>query len=570
MQSNGPRQRSMIDVLRDRAAAQSDDVAFTFLDDGEQAGASLTWGRLEERSRAIGAAIGRRVEPGARVLVMFPPCLDFIPAFFGVLYAGAIAVPAYPPVGVRADRTTARLRGMIDDAGAALVLAPTALTNDRVGLESSIPELASVDWLDPDRVDDEEADEWREQWVTGAAPAFLQYTSGSTSAPRGVIVSHRNLIHNLSQTAVDGAYGHDCVAVSWLPVNHDMGLINGVLQPVFSGFPAHLMSPAAFLQRPARWLQAISRLGATHSGGPNFAYDLCVRRISEDDTAMLDLSAWRVAYNGSEPVRRSTLEGFQRRFGSAGFRWESFSPAYGLAESTLLVASVPAGAPPVFSGEAAASGTLRNDGSVEVVDPSTREVLPECGIGEIWVTGDSVALGYWNRREETAETFHARTADGSGPYLRTGDLGFVQNGRLFVTGRIKDVLIVRGVKHYPQDLELTAERAHPAIRPGGCAAFAVLDAAEERVAIVAEIDPRGQPRASAVDLPAVLASIRLAIGSTHQIAPCSVALVHPGTIPKTTIGKLQRFLCREGLLSGAFTPLAAWTDAAGITERVAS
>jgi len=552
-----PCKRSMIDLLRDRAAAQPDDCAYTFLDDGEEAGASLTWGILERRSRAIATAIARRVAPGARVLVMLPPSIDFVPAFFGVLYAGAIAVPAYPPAGARTARAVMRLRGMVRDAAVTLVLAPSALAPLADALEAAVPELCGVPWLDPELVPDDEADEWREAGTGSDSTAFLQYTSGSTSAPRGVMVSHGNLLHNIAQTAVEGAYGRDSISMSWLPVNHDMGLINGVLQPVFSGSSAYLMAPAAFLQRPGRWLGAISRLGVTHSGGPNFAYDLCARRLSDDDATALDLGCWRVAYNGSEPVRRSTMEAFQRRFGACGFRWESFSPAYGLAESTLLVTSVPAGVAPVFHGDAVASGTPGSGSQVLIVDPSTLAPTPQPEVGEIWVSGGSVAAGYWNRSEETLATFHAHTADSPASFLRTGDLGFVRDGCLFVTGRIKDVIIVRGTKHYPQDLELTAERAHPALRPGCCAAFAVEEGGEERVAIVAEVEPREYARGAATDVSQVLDSIRLAVASAHYLVPHSVSLVPAGALPKTTSGKLQRFLCRDGLVNGTLEALAS-------------
>ena len=553
---------SLIDLLRDRAATQPDDPAFTFLDDGEEAGVSVTWRELERRSRALGTAIGRYVDPGARVLVMFPPSIDFIPAFLGVLYAGAVAVPAYPPAGGRADRTLERLQRMVCDSGVSLVVAPdTRIT---------LPSLDALPWLDPASVPDHCADEWRAPRLSGEGLALLQYTSGSTAAPRGVMVSHGNLLHNLAQTHRDGAYTRDSVSVSWLPINHDMGLINGVLQPVFSGCRAYLMAPATFLQRPARWLQALSRFGATHSGGPNFAYDLCVRRVTDVDAASLDLGCWRVAYNGSEPVRRVTLEAFQARFGVRGFRWDAFSPAYGLAESTLLVTSVPAGVPPQLRGEAVASGILHDAGPrVLIVDPHTRTPLPDAVPGEIWVASDSVAHGYWNRAEETADIFRACTSDGDGPFLRSGDLGLIDRGRLFITGRLKDVLIVRGVKHHPHDLELTAERADPALRAGCCAAVGLQVDGEERVAIVAEVDAREQDRANSQDLAQVLIAIRVAVASVHHVSVCNVSLVRAGTLPKTTSGKLQRFLCRNAMVNGVLEPLASWSDDT-VIDRVAS
>jgi acyl-CoA synthetase (AMP-forming)/AMP-acid ligase II len=559
------RARCMIDLLRDRAAAQPEDPAFTFLDDGEEEGASITWRAVERRSRAIGAEISRRVDPGARVLVMFPPSIEFVPAFFGVLYAGAIAVPAYPPTGGRADRTAERLRGIISDSGVTLLVGSRRPAATEAG--SGKPE-AVLPWLAPESVDDDRADDWRAPDITGDSLALLQYTSGSTSAPRGVMVSHANLLHNLAATHRDGQYDRDSVSISWLPINHDMGLINGVLQPVFSGCHAYLTAPPAFLQRPSRWLQAISRYRGTHSGGPNFAYDLCVRRVSDADAATLHLGCWRVAYNGSEPVRRATLEAFQAKFGVRGFRWEALSPAYGLAESTLLVTSVPAGTAPRFRGNVVASGILQSHGPrVAIVDPATRRALPEGRSGEIWVSSDSVAQGYWNRRQQTSDTFAAFTSDRQGPFLRTGDLGIVEKGCVFVTGRMKDVLIVRGVKHHPHDIELTAERAHPALRAGCSAALAISGDNEERVALVAELDSRG--RIDSMDLTQVLIAIRIAVASAHAISLRTVMLVRAGTLPKTTSGKLQRFLCREALEGGMLDPLASWTDETS-AERAAS
>ena len=342
------RVRSMIGLLRTRADAHPGEGAYTFLESGEHAGNTLTWAAVDRRSRALGASIAARVDPGARVLIMLPPDVDFAPAFFGVLYAGAIAIPTYPPSGVRTDRTSARVRGMIADAGVSLVLSRSALSARVPMLESMIPELTGVPWLYIDHVDDHAADEWRDPMTASSAIALLQYTSGSTAMPRGVMVTHANLLHNLALSARLAAYGSDSVSVSWLPVNHDMGLINGVLQGVYSGYPTIQMPPDAFLQRPARWLQAISRFGATHSGGPNFAYDLCARRVSDEIREGLDLRSWGLAYNGSEPVRRSTMEHFVRVFGQCGFRWAAFRPGYGLAESTLVVTGDPAGTPPIF------------------------------------------------------------------------------------------------------------------------------------------------------------------------------------------------------------------------------
>jgi myxalamid-type polyketide synthase MxaE and MxaD len=565
------------DILAARAEAAPNDRAFTFLDSGEHEGASLTWSGLERRSRAIAATIRERVGSGARVLLLFPPGLDFVPAFFGSLAAGTIAIAAYPPVGARADRNTARLRGILVDAGVSLVLAPASVESRRRPLEAAVPELGRVRWVATDDIPDAGAGGWADPGLRGDDVALLQYTSGSTSQPRGVMVTHANLVHNLAASAALAGHDADSAAVSWLPVNHDMGLIEGVLQPVFSGYPAWLMSPAAFLQRPVRWLRAISRLRATHSGAPDFAYALCARRISPEDRRQLDLTSWRIAFNGSEPVRRATLETFHLAFRGCGFRWQSFRPAYGLAESTLLVTSQPRGSNPLVLDLDAAefhrgrvrpaspdrdrrsfvsSGSCGPQTEVIVVDPARRtRCAPDC-VGEIWIRSASVAAGYWNRPDDTAATFKARLAGThEGPFLRTGDLGFIRDGHLFVTGRLKDLIIVRGLKHYPQDLEWTAERAHDSIRPGCCAAFALDTHGDERVAIVAESQPRtaGQPAD-------VLDAVRRAIVEHHSVAPAYVALVAPGALPRTTSGKLQRYLCRDALRAGTLAVVAAWSE----------
>ena len=554
---------TLIDLLRDRAAAQPDDRAYTYLEDGETEGARLTWSNLDKNSRAIAAAIQARTRRGDRVLILLPPGIGFVPAFFGVVYAGAVAIPMYPPAGARADRVVARLRGMIPDADVALVVSTRAIHARAANLQAHVPELTRIPWLEIDDVDDEAVESWRPPSVAADALALLQYTSGSTSAPRGVMVSHANLLHNLEVSAALAQHRRDSVSVSWLPVNHDMGLIDGVLQPAFSGFPAYLMAPSAFLQRPARWLQAVSRYGATHSGGPNFAYDLCARQIADAERDTLDLSAWRIAFNGAEPVRRSTLERFHQRFAPCGFRWDAFKPAYGLAESTLLVTSSGPGEPPVFfdtdSGTSlVGSGRITDSTRVRIVNPATRLPVQNGSIGEIWVAGRSVALGYWNKPTETAATFHAFIDDREGPYLRTGDLGCIVHGRLFVTGRIKDLLIVRGVKHYPQDLEATAEGADDIIRPGGCAAVTVDDHGEERVGMAVEIASRRT--LTHVEVESAVRRIRAAVSEAHQVGVARIYFVKAGALPRTTSGKLQRFLCRDWLLSGELDIAASWSE----------
>jgi acyl-CoA synthetase (AMP-forming)/AMP-acid ligase II len=404
------------------------------------------------------------------------------------------------------------------------------------------------------------------------------------------MVTHANLLDNLADSARLGLHDAQSVSVSWLPVNHDMGLIQGVLQPAFGGFPGWLMSPVAFLQRPVRWLRALSSLRATHSGGPNFAYDLCVRRSSDADREALDLSPWRVAFSGSEPVRQATIDAFVRTFSSCGFRRHAFRPAYGLAESTLLVTSTrPNQEPRALSLDRAAlrkGRVVRRTGQtgltsvvvgcgstgpathIAIVDPETRLKRLENEVGEIWVAGGSVARGYWRRPDETRAAFRAELADtGEGPFLRTGDLGFVHDGELFVTGRIKDVMIVRGLKHDPHDVELTVEAAVPAVRPGGAAAFTI-DAESETVAVAAEVELRDVSAGGRLEL---LEGIRAAVASAHGIQLSTIVLLTPGVLPKTTSGKIQRYACREGLRSGSLMAVARWDapDAGWPLERSA-
>jgi acyl-CoA synthetase (AMP-forming)/AMP-acid ligase II len=543
-------------MLRARAAADGRARAYTFLDDGERDGASLTWNEVDRRADAVAAAILNVTQPGARALILCPPGLSFIPAFFGALRAQAIAVPAYPPRMGRAgidpnDRVLARLRAIVADAAPAVVLATTPVAERATAALMLVPDLAPATWIDVDRV---------QQCVTGVFDnrvdpndvAFLQYTSGSTAQPRGVMVTHANLLHNLSDADALAGHGAHSASVSWLPVIHDMGLIQGILQPAFSGFPAWVMSPAAFLQRPARWLHAISRIGATISGGPNFAYELSVRRISMQERVGLNLGVWQLAFNGAEPIRQATLDAFCEAFGPYGFSADAFRPSYGLAEATLLVstgrgATVTCGSP--------APGT-----DVRIVDPHTERECEPGTPGEIWIAGPGVAPGYWNQAEATRATFGGRIAgSGAGPFLRSGDIGVIRGDGLHVTGRIKDVLIVRGIKHYPQDIEGTVERASPWLRAGCCAAFAVPGADGDDVAIAAELDaPASLPDISP---DALILDIREAVGAAHGIQVSAVALVAPGAIPKTTSGKLQRFACREGLLTGRLIPLSFWAAA---------
>jgi thioester reductase-like protein len=566
--------RTLGELLRQRAERTPQARAYTFLSDGEAEAEALTYAELDRRASAIAARLQALGGAGERALLLYPPGLDFIAAFFGCLYASTVAVPVVPPSLTGDELGLTRVRGIAQNARVRFLLTTEALAELAPALMPDAPELTRCQWLATDAVAREEPGRLAPSVREGLA--FLQYTSGSTSSPKGVMVSHANLLHNLAYIHDAEGNGPDCVSVSWLPVYHDMGLIEATLGPLFGGHPAYLMPPSAFLQRPARWLEAISRYGATHSGGPNFAYELCLRKVSAKERERLDLSRWRMAYNGAEPIRQDTLERFVRTFAPQGIRWESMHTVYGLAEATVLVSGhLREGAPSCVRVDSASlrggiaadpatpelptsllvsSGETRHGVEVLIVDPHTHERCAERRVGEIWVAGPSVTGGYWDNPEATARTFHARLADGTGPYLRTGDLGFQLDGELFVTGRIKDVIIIRGKNHYPQDLERTVEQAHPAIRPGCAAAFSLEHDGEERVAVVAEVEPRKLVEPATWET--VTRAIRTEVAARHGLALHAVSLIPPRTIPKTSSGKLQRFACREAFLAGSAQELA--------------
>ncbi len=507
-----------------------------------------------------------------------PPGLDYIAGLFGYLYAGALPVPAYPPDPGALRRTVPRVRAIAADAGATVALTTAAVRTLVPTFAAQAPDLVSLEWVATDEVADAAADGWRPPAVHPASVAFLQYTSGSTGTPKGVMVSHANLLHNIR--ALERCCpppGPGAHAVSWVPPYHDMGLVYGILVPLHLGMPSVLMSPLAFLERPRRWLAALSRWRGTISGGTGFAYDLCVRRIRPDERAGLDLSSWRLAGIGGEPLRASVFESFAAAFRDAGFDPTAFGAAYGLAEATLMVTGpqAPVRSPMTVrrldrarlaAGRAVDTetegawpavdcGQPLPDQRTLVVDPTTREPLPVRAVGEIWVSGPSVARGYWNRPAETERTFGARLASGDGPFLRTGDLGFVdEDGRFFVVGRCKDLIIIRGTNHYPDDIEATVAQCHSAVRPGCGAAFSVDDGDEERLVVVQEVRPGDH------DLAAVARAIRLAVAETHGVQVDAIVLIKPGRLVKTSSGKIARGACRAAFPLDAPDGLAARPD----------
>lgn len=567
---------TLVDLLQYRSGDHPNKEAFIFLQDGENEEITLTYQELGRRSRAIGAQLQSMGMVGERALLLYPPGLDFLAAFFGCLYAGVVAVPAYPPHN---QRNTPRIQAIIADAQAAIALTTTTLLPKVQSLLGEKKHTEILQWLTTDSLEQGIESSWQAPYIDRDSLAFLQYTSGSTGTPKGVMLSHSNLLHNAVVTYKFMEHSPNSKFVSWLPVYHDMGLIGGILQPLYGGFPCILLSPASFLQRPYRWLRAISHYQGTTSGGPNFAYELCINKITPEQRATLDLSSWSVAFNGAEPIRQDTLEQFATTFAECGFRPEAFYPCYGMAEATLMVSGVAKKIPrcktvdkTALSQNQVCESTANQDSQtfvscgysipeqqIVIAHPENCTRCQPNEVGEIWVASPSVGKGYWHRTLETEEIFCAYLKDtGEGPFLRTGDLGFLDNGELFITGRAKDLIIIRGRNLYPQDIELTAERSHPSLRLGSCAAFAVEVDNEERLVVVQELEFRAKPNGDEV-----ITAIRQAIAEEHEIQVYAVVLIKPGTIPKTSSGKIQRRATKAAFLANNLDAVAS-----NITESV--
>ena len=556
----GAQWTSLVDCVQTRGQMHPDRTSFIYLRDGEVEAGRLTFGALDARARAAGAALRARGCEGGRVLLAYPQGLDFIVAFMAVLYAGGTAVPA--PAANAGRVAKARIQSIIADADLAAILttpdlrpfAQEIVTDGSDGSGPMVPVATLPDLeaegqgapapgpMDPDAV------------------ALIQYTSGSTGTPKGVMVTHRNIMANQWLITDRFEHGPETVTIGWLPMFHDMGLIGNTLNPIFTGGHCVLMSPGAFLQDPIRWLRAVDTYRGTTAGAPNFAFDLCVDRTRPEDRAALDLSSWSIAYNGSEPVRAATAERFVATFAAQGFRAEACYPCYGMAEATLLIAGCDKAALPttrqVQDGDdpeprtLVACGVTSTDHALAIVDPDTFEERPDGDVGEIWFSGGSVAVGYWNQPELSARDFGQSIAgqtDGRA-WMRTGDLGFKADGQIYITGRIKDVIIVRGRNHYPQDIEATVQACHRGLKPHGGAAFVVdEEGGRQRLVVVHEVvfsALRNPPVAE------MAAAIRKAVTRAHGLHVAGVVLIKTAAIPKTSSGKIQRRRCRQLYLDG--------------------
>jgi acyl-CoA synthetase (AMP-forming)/AMP-acid ligase II/acyl carrier protein len=577
---------TLVDLLRGQAAEHGERQAYVYLNE-DFPESQLTFAELEQKARAIAARLQQEMSPGDRALLVYPAGLEFVAAFFGCLFAGVVAVPATYP---KPRRPLPRMNRIAEDCGAtvALTTSQTLETLDRAQMPE---EVSSIHWVATDAIRGEDASSWVMPNISPSHLAFLQYTSGSTSDPKGVMVTHANLLSNLA--AIRCAFGigdveEDRLAstgVFWLPAYHDMGLIGGILTPLYVGGRSVLMSPTAFLQRPVRWLQAIDKYEASISGAPNFAYDYCVRRTTPEERAESDLSRWRLAFCGAEPIRAETLENFSAAFARAGFSPRAFYPCYGLAESTLLAAG------PDYAAERAVIAVNRGELAdhrvalatgestkhlqylvgcghamlnhrLLIVDPESNFPCDENMVGEVLVQGPSIAQGYWNDAEETERVFRAKVAGEEGIFLRTGDLGFIRDGQLYVTGRLKDVIIIRGRNHYPQDIEHTAEHSNEALLPG--AAFAVSLDDEERLVIVNQVDRQYRK----ADWDEVVRAIRRSVAEHHELEPYAIVLIRQSSLPMTSSGKIQRNLCREQFLADELKVVHRWTSP--VAERRAN
>lgn len=571
-------QSSLVDLLQWRAHHQPNQQAYTFLINGETETLHLTYADLDCQARSIAAYLQSIIPCGERAILLYPQGLEFIAAFLGCFYAGIVAVPAYPP---RRNQKMSRLQSIVADAQPQIVLTTTSLLGTLKQGFDQISHLKTLKTVATDALGNDQAADWNPPPIEQDTLAFLQYTSGSTGTPKGVMVSHGNILHNSECIKQAFELSSDSVSVTWLPSFHDMGLIDGIIQPLYTGFLGILMSPAAFIQKPIRWLQAISHYQATHSGGPNLGYELCLQQVTSQQQQSLDLRHWCSAYSGAEPVRQQTLEQFITQFTSCGFEPQFFYPCYGMAEATLMVSGGNMNAAPVYTSvqadelerhrivetdvETDTEQNLRHfvgcghpwlENKVVIVDPDQLTPCKPGQVGEIWVSGPSIAQGYWHQPEHTQETFQAYLAEThEGPFLRTGDLGFLQDDELFITGRIKDLIIIWGRNHYPQDIELTVSESHPALRPEWGAAFSVEVDGIERLVITQEVE-RSSLRHLNVD--EIVTAIRQAVSEQHDLQVYAIALLKTVSLPKTSSGKVQRHLCRANFLANRLNIVGEW------------
>jgi len=591
---------TVIDLVQERAGLSPDRRAYTFLAGSGDESNVLRCHELETRARAIGALLQETCgnkrsstsEFPARVLLLYPPGLEFIEAFYGCLFSGCIAVPASPPDPIQLARTLPRFLSILEDSGAAVILTTSQhraamnrlLTKDggenvkhaeKTALEQQVRffrealEQRGIQWITTDNLTQGLVHRWRHPGSERRTLAFLQYTSGSTAMPKGVMISHGNILHNLEIIHSAARQNQDSCFVNWLPNYHDMGLIGSILYPMHVGFQSVQMSPMSFLKRPLRWLNAITKYRGTITAAPNFAYELCVTRIPPEKREGLDLRTINLALSGSEPVRANAIKRFTEAFAPYGLRLEAILPSYGLAEATCAVSGSRQLTPLVVKSfrkssieqnevvehrgesdtiELVSCGPPLPSLSLIIVNPETLLPCPPHEVGEIWVAGDSVGAGYWNNPKETGNVFGARLKnnDDGHRYLRTGDLGFILDGNLFIASRLKDLIVINGANHYPQDIELSVEKSHPKLRQAGSAAFTVDDETGSQLIIVAEVERNASGLSDEIRQ-----AIRTCLSLEHSLSVERIYLVKAGSMNKTSSGKIQRIACKQAMFHKA-------------------
>lgn len=558
---------TLIDLLQYQSNKYADNPLYVYLKNGEDESGILTYAMLNTKVMAVAAEIQKYASTGERALLLFSGGLDFIIGFFACLYSGVIAVPTHMPLSKRADQS--HLQSIVKDANISLIISADADFSKFSALPDTGEWFKSYNLVFIDGIFEESELPWKQPNISGDSIAFLQYTSGSTGSPKGVMVTHANLLHNeeLIKNAFDNKEGS--TIVSWLPLFHDMGLIGNVIHALYIGARLILMPPAAFLQKPVRWLNAINKYRAETSGGPNFAYELCASKVSPEQKQDLDLSCWTNAFNGAERVNAATLEDFYNAFKISGFKKESFYPTYGLAEGTLFATGgIRENRPEMIKVDRhflelglvktsadkmaeclVSSGKSWEQQELLIVNHETQKCCKDMVIGEIWLKGPSVTKGYWKNKEKTQESFKAYLDNGDGPFFRTGDLGFLKNGNLYVTGRLKDLIIIRGKNIYPEDLEIKVQKSNVLFQNSFSAAFSAQVNNQEEVVILQEVDRRMM---KSLDVTAVTKDVRNTLICMFQININDVVLLPPGSIPRTSSGKVRRKTAKTHYESGKF------------------
>lgn len=542
------KQESILMVFERIISKQADHIAFEFITQANEK-ESLTFQALFNQSQNLAAYLQQHAKVGDRVLLSYLPGLDFIISFVACLYAGLVAVPAYP---LRSNHHAKRFLMMLDDCQPKLICG----TKESLKIMQRQNEFAGYHYVYTDEIDDSCVSAWSPPLIKPENLAFLQYTSGSTGSPKGVMVNHANILSNERVIQSYGRGGVNDTIVFWIPMQHDMGLIGGLLYTLYAGTTEVFMAPALFLSQPFLWLKTISDYQALAAAAPNFGYELCVDKIKEEQLELLDLNCWRVAMNGSEPIRKKTLDEFVKKFSRCGFNKKAFLPCYGMAETTLMVSCKPYNTSyvthPFEQSIVVSSGQVHEDYTIKVVNPETKAVCAVGEVGELWLHGSSIAQGYWHKEQETKEVFHAHLDGDKRDYLRTGDMGFLKEGELYVTGRLKDLIILQGRNLYPQDVERVVELSHEAIRKSCVAAVSVEVQQQERLIVLAEIERTYRK----IDFAPVFQAIRQALIEELEVIPYSIQLLAPAQTLKTTSGKIQRKATKEAYLKQSLVTLA--------------